>query len=111
MRTSRSGSEKGRPRRKRSWIKLKMAVFIPMPMASVMTASNVNPGDLRSWRRANRRSFMSFSAQGVDWIDQCRASRRNETRRGPDEGEQCRHRKINRWIKRVDLEEDVLERG
>src|SRR5438067_553251 len=30
-----------------------------MPSASVRTATNVNPGDLRSWRRANFRSFIS----------------------------------------------------
>src|SRR5436190_8071903 len=75
MRTTRSGSEKGRPRRKRSWIKLKIAVFTPIPSASVSTARKVNPGDLRSWRRAKRRSFIgseiknwSFCAQGDDRI-------------------------------------------
>src|SRR5437016_5396219 len=38
---------------------LKIAVFAPMPSASVSTAMNVNPGDFRSCRRAKRRSFMS----------------------------------------------------
>src|SRR5215475_5729639 len=69
MRTTRSGSEKGRPRRKRSCIKLKIAVFMPMPTASVSTARKVNPGDLRSCRRANFRSFMLLSAQCFDWIN------------------------------------------
>src|SRR3954447_22632313 len=77
MRTTRSGSEKGRLRRKRSRIKLKIAVFMPMPSASVSTASNVNAGDLRSWRRAKRMSFNmeviprsgSFGSQRDDWID------------------------------------------
>jgi hypothetical protein len=31
-----------------------------MPTASVSTARNVNPGDLRSWRNANLRSFISL---------------------------------------------------
>src|SRR5438034_1133814 len=79
MRTTRSGSENGRPRRKRSCIKLKMAVFIPMPSASVMTARVVNPGDLRSWRRAKRTSFISFSAQSLDWIYARGASSRKKT--------------------------------
>src|ERR1700757_3793131 len=79
MRTTRSASENRRPRRKRSCIKLKMAVFIPMPSASVKTAINVNPGDLRSWRRANLRSFISFGAQGLDWINMCRATCRDLT--------------------------------
>src|SRR4029453_14073816 len=73
MRTTRSGSEKGRPRRKRSCIKLKIAVFMPMPSASVSTARKVNPGDLRSWRRAKRRSFIKtlFRPQCHHGIDAC----------------------------------------
>src|SRR5664279_4674929 len=35
-----------------------MAVFAPIPSASVRTAMRVKPGDLRSWRRAKRRSFI-----------------------------------------------------
>src|SRR5438105_12781173 len=61
MRTTRSGSENGNPRRKRSCIKLKMAVFMPMPSASVIMARQVNPGDLRSCRRAKRKSLISLS--------------------------------------------------
>src|SRR4249920_1007116 len=82
MRTTRSGSEKGRPRRKRSWIKLKIAVFMPIPSASVTTAIKVNPGDLQSWRRAKRMSFNmevirpsgSFGSQRDDRIDTCSAA-------------------------------------
>src|SRR5205809_6489697 len=58
MCTTRSGCLNGRPRKNRSLIKLKMAVFSPIPSASVSTARKVNPGDLRSWRRANFRSFI-----------------------------------------------------
>src|SRR5215510_9429727 len=83
MRTTRSGSEKGRPRRKRSWIKLNMAVFMPMPMASVMMASEVNPGDLRSCRSAKFRSFMLFSPQCFDWINA------RGTARGEKTGKEC----------------------
>ncbi len=35
----------------------KIAVVAPMPKASVNTAVRVKPGDLRSWRRAKRRSY------------------------------------------------------
>src|SRR4029453_6391474 len=76
--TTRDGSLKGRPRRKRSLIKLKIAVFRPIPSASVMTAINVKPGDLRSWRRANFKSFISFGTQGDYRIDARGAQRRNE---------------------------------
>src|SRR6266545_4248079 len=69
MRTTRSGSEKGRPRRKRSCIKLKIAVFMPIPSVSVSTARKVNPGDLRSWRSANLRSFIPLSLGGDPVFD------------------------------------------
>src|SRR6266481_634944 len=70
----RDGSLNGSRRRKRSLTKLKIAVLSPIPSASVSTAIKVNPGDLRSWRRANLRSFISFGAQRLDWIKVCRAT-------------------------------------
>src|SRR3954468_18843257 len=73
---SSSGFWNGRPLRKRSLIKLKMAVFIPIPSARVSTARKVNAGDLRSCRRAKRRSIIgsfywmrSFGAESDDGID------------------------------------------
>src|SRR5262245_15674601 len=35
-----------------------MAVLRPMPIASVSTASSVNPGDLSNWRNTKRRSVV-----------------------------------------------------
>src|SRR2546425_2284199 len=35
-----------------------MAVFAPMPSASVSTATAVKPGCFSNWRKAKRRSFM-----------------------------------------------------
>src|SRR4051812_20816723 len=69
---------------------LNIAVFAPMPSASVRTATSVKPGDLPSWRKANLRSFMSFSAQCLNGIDMRRAARRNQT------SEQCRERQHDR---------------
>src|SRR5437868_15542380 len=60
MMTRRFGCANGRPRKNRSWIKLKIAVFMPMPSARVNTASRVKPGDLRSWRIAKRRSVIGI---------------------------------------------------
>src|SRR6476659_1864865 len=51
-----------------------MAVFAPIPSASVTTAMTVNPGDLRSWRRANLKSLILFCAQRDYWIDACGAA-------------------------------------
>src|ERR671931_992997 len=62
---------------------LKSAVFAPIPSARVRIAIAVNPGDLWSWRKANFRSFISFSAQCLDRIDKSGASRGHVT------GEQC----------------------
>src|SRR6266705_850732 len=39
-------------------IPLKMAVFAPMPRASVSTDTAVKPGFFSSWRKANLRSFI-----------------------------------------------------
>ena len=38
--------------------KLNMAVFAPMPSASVSTATAVKPGFFSNWRKANFKSFM-----------------------------------------------------
>src|SRR6266404_603578 len=66
MRTTRLGTENGRPRRKRSCIKLKIAVFMPMPMARVSTARKVNPGDLRNCRSAKRMSSNMCGLESVE---------------------------------------------
>jgi len=56
MWTTRDGSLNGRPRRNKSFIKLKIAVFAPMASASVTTAMMVNPGVLASVRSAYLKS-------------------------------------------------------
>src|SRR5436305_7348523 len=61
---------------------LKIAVFAPIPRASVKIAMAENAGLLTSWRRAKRMSFnmevirpsRSFGSQGDDWIDTCSAA-------------------------------------
>src|SRR5262249_58865307 len=50
------GSENGNPRRKRSWIKLKIAVFAPIPRVSVNTTIALNAGAFISDRNAYFRS-------------------------------------------------------
>lgn len=54
----RSGSANGGSLRMRLFTALKMAVFAPMPKASVRTISSENPGCFASERSARRRSFM-----------------------------------------------------
>src|SRR5256714_10324215 len=68
--TRRSGSSNGSPLRNRSLIKLKMAVFMPMPSARVSTARSVNAGDLISWRKAKRRSIINQRSEvGGQWSE------------------------------------------
>src|SRR5438093_12179722 len=63
---------------------LKMAVFAPMPSASVSTATAVKPGFFSNWRKANLRSFIT---QRLHRIDFSRAPRGYET------GSQCYEQK------------------
>src|SRR5438094_697284 len=55
---------------------VKIAVFAPMPSASVSTATAVKPGFFSNWRKANLRSFIT---QCLHRIDFCGAARREET--------------------------------
>src|SRR5215211_1518957 len=96
--TSRSGDGKGSGFSNTALTTLKIAVLAPMPSASVRTATRENPGDLRSWRRANFRSFISFCPQRDDWINaRCAASRNpgSEARRGE---KKRAHAKINSQV-------------
>ena len=56
--TSRPDSVYGNGRNKTAFTTLKIAVFAPMPSASVSTATAAKPGFFSSWRKAKRRSFM-----------------------------------------------------
>src|SRR6266513_2826322 len=46
--------------------KLKIAVLAPIPSASVSTATAVKPGFLKSWRKANLRSFITQCLHRID---------------------------------------------
>src|SRR5439155_11844167 len=101
--TTRDGSLNGRPRRNRSLIKLKIVVFSPMPTASVKTATQVNAGDLRSWRSANFTSVILFGSQGGNWVDVCGAARRYQTRHQCDRREQNCCAAEQHWVVRRNL--------
>src|SRR6266540_3381616 len=81
--TSRPGSLNGGGRSSTALTTLKIAVFAPMPSASVSTATAVKPGFFSSWRMANLRSVMernmgqgfgSLIAQSLHGIDARRIS-------------------------------------
>src|SRR5438477_4866704 len=67
--------------------KLNMALFAPMPSASVSTATAVKPGFFSSWRKAN---FRSFIPQRHHRIDLARAPGREPA------GEQDHHKQQRR---------------
>src|SRR6267378_4787100 len=99
----RDGSLNGSRRRKRSLIKLKIAVFSPIPSASVTTAIKVNPGDLRSWRRANLRSLILFCAQRDYRIDPRGAAGWYKTGKQSGDGKSCSSNGNQKQIMRRDL--------
>src|SRR6516165_7342763 len=68
--------------------RVKIASFAPIPSASVMITTNVNPGDFRSWRKANLRSFISFCAQRLNRIDVGGAACREQAREQGGYGQQ-----------------------
>src|SRR5205085_6081185 len=86
---------------------LKMAVFAPMPSASVIIATAANPGFLINCRMARRKLFITKRNHR---IDTSRAAGWDKTGRGRDRSQQRCHRKINRRIEGVDFEQNVFQR-
>src|ERR1043165_8586734 len=60
MTAIRSASRYGKRSRNTALTTVKIALFTPIPSASVRTATNVKPGDFSSWRKAKRRSIMGI---------------------------------------------------
>src|SRR6516225_660981 len=77
---------------------VKIAVVAPIPSAIVITAVKVNPGDFQSWRRANLRSFMSFGAQCLNWINVCGTPGREQTCNDSHQNQYNRRREKQRWV-------------
>src|SRR6476659_8871891 len=80
-----------------------MAVFAPMPSASVNTAIRVNPGDLPSWRKANLRSLILFCAQRDYRIDAHGAAGWYKTGKQSGDGKSCGGNGNQKRIMRRDL--------
>src|SRR6266513_5015913 len=104
IRTSRSGSRYGSGRSNTALTTLKMAVFAPMPSASVSTATAVKPGFFRSWRKANLRSFITQRFHRID-------SRRITGRQPAGENAHAHQQQGDchecQWINRLDLEKQT----
>src|SRR3989441_8583545 len=87
-------------------IRLKIAVFAPMPSASVSTATAVKPGFFSSWRKAN---FRSFITQSLHRIDLCSASGGNPRREKPCEDENPGSGEKYNRIGRIHFKEHLLQ--
>src|SRR6266446_7290373 len=85
-------------------ITLKMAVFAPMPSASVSTATAVKPGFFSNWRKANLRSFM---AQRLHRIDSRCTTRRQVAGGKDDQSHYCRDHQERLRIPRADFIQHV----
>src|SRR6266550_7249055 len=104
---SRSGSLNGNGRSNTASTTLKMAVFAPMPSASVSTATAVKPGFFSNWRKANFRSFITQRLHRIDL--RCTASgnpRREQPREDEDPGSGEKYNRIGR----IHLKEHLLQR-
>src|SRR4029077_20113266 len=99
----RSASGYGSGRSRTALTMLNIAVFAPMLSASVKTATRVNPGDLRSWRRANLKSLILFCAQRDDRIDACGAAGWYQTGKNGSDAETCGSNGNQKRIMRRDL--------
>src|SRR5687768_8199885 len=75
--------------------KLNIAVFAPMPSASVRTATLVKPGFLHNCRKAKRRSFITQSFHGIDVRSTAGG---NEARRSRNDHEQEHHAQERDWV-------------
>src|SRR5467141_2330642 len=98
--TSRSATGNGNGRNKTPFTTLKMAVFAPMPSASVSTATAVKPGFFSNWRKANLRSFM---AQRLHRIDSRCTTRRQVAGGKDDQSHYCRDHQERLRIPRADF--------
>src|SRR5262245_19732684 len=80
-----------------------------MPSASVQIASKVNPGDLRSCRRANVTSFISFSAESLKRVDPRSAACRHPGSEKRRSEQKPADREVNSRINSFDFEKYSLE--
>src|SRR4029077_1135246 len=99
----RSASGYGSGRSRTALTMLNIAVFAPMLSASVKTATRVNPGDLRSWRKANLRSLILFCAQRDYRLDVCGAGGRYKTGKQSGDGKSSGSNGNQKRIMRRDL--------
>src|SRR2546421_12352441 len=96
----------GSGRRKKKSASENIAVFAPMPSASVSTATTVKPGFFNSWRKAN---FRSFITQCLHRIYFCCASRGNQAGEECDAQQDQRRRRERERIVRFHIVEQARD--
>src|SRR6266480_5782878 len=100
------GSRTGRDLSTIASRRLKIAVFAPMPSASVSTATAVKPGFFNNWRKANLRSFITQRLHRINApCAPCRQPAGEDQRRQDAQ----RHSNERQRIERTDSSELVTE--
>src|SRR5437879_703356 len=87
---------------------LKMALFAPMPSASVSMATVVKPGFFSNWRKANLRSYIT---QRLHRIDFRRTSGRQPRSEQGNEQENQGDADERHWVGRFDLEKQCPQKA
>src|SRR5438128_12541513 len=90
--TSRSAAGNGNGRSSTPLTTLKMAVFAPMPRASVSTATAVKPGFFSNWRKADLRSFITQRLNRIELRGPARGQAAGEKRHQTEEQRDARKR-------------------
>src|SRR2546425_4106411 len=102
--TSSCGFRTGSDRSMSVLITEKIAVFAPMPSASVSTATAVKPGFFSNWRKANLRSFIT---QCLHRIDFGRAARWHEAGQERHRQQHERHHPKRQRISGANAEQQI----
>src|SRR5687767_973882 len=85
---------------------LKIAVFAPMPSASVSTATAVKPGFFSNCRKANLKSFITQSLHGMNFRG---AAGRQPGSKQRDNQKHCRDTDECEWVGRFDFVEQLRQ--
>src|SRR5437660_4501415 len=104
--TSHPGSLNGGGRSSTALTTLKIAVFAPMPSASVSTATMVKPGFFSNWRKANFKSFITQCLHRIDLRGPARGQPAGEKR---DQSQEQRDTRKRGGIQRAHAEKQTAQ--
>src|SRR5437899_2519010 len=104
--TNRSGSWNGGGRNTTAFITLNIAVFAPMPSASMSTATTVKPGFFNNCRTANLRSFITQCLHRIHFRGSPGGQPASQEPHGAEQKTHCHKRE---WIGWTDAVEEIAQ--